>query len=101
MKRTEEFYIDGVPLHIASPSESIITIVPLEKWSVMTDVERQELSKKNIVVRQGVEENGIKFDEVGIMKVAGVFSRQISINGASFSQNFFFFSTFELIMYCV
>lgn len=82
MDRVSELHVDGLPLHVVRPEESIIKCIPSSKWKLMSDAEkRKEKEKKTVVVTKVDLEEKLAFDEDGIVKVAGIMSRQISING--------------------
>lgn len=82
--RIEAFYVNGQPIHVARPDDSIVKSYTYEAWKALTPVQMQrELGKKNIIVTGWPLKENLSFDEDGLRKVAGTQSRQISINGNS------------------
>lgn len=80
--RVEASYVDGQPIHVARPSDSIIKSYTYEAWKALTSVQmQQELGQKNIIVTGWPLKENISFNEDGLRKVAGTQSRQISISG--------------------
>lgn len=82
MQRAEELYRDGKPLHVVSPSESVIKYCSWKTWKNLQDHDVQaSIQNKNVIV-SGSPTEDIKFSKRGISQIGGMLSRQISINGA-------------------
>ena len=64
----------------------MIKVFTYEAWKALTPVQmQQELRKKNIIVSGWPLQKRVSFNEDGLRKVAGAKSKQISINGNTYS----------------
>lgn len=82
MKRVEESYIDGKPLHLAKPDESIFQVIAYNKFQEMEGEEMQAIWKKKQMVITGLDKPSYGFDREGMMTLTYL-SRIFTIQGMS------------------
>jgi hypothetical protein len=69
MKRVEESYINGMPLHIARPEESIFQVMDNDKFQELQDTEVQAIWGKKHMVITGLDKPFYGFDTEGLMTI--------------------------------
>lgn len=74
-------YVDGVPLHIARPNDSIFCIMPEAEYLQKSPREVQEILRTQNIVITDRSESSLEFDKKGLRSLCQNLSNSVTIQG--------------------